>query len=72
MNDAVGSEELLGRIRRARDWAATEDERLLSASRAAEEGSSQATAYAIEARMFNAIKAVLDEIIEPGTHAGSS
>ncbi|MEU2856303.1 hypothetical protein [Streptomyces syringium] len=71
MNDAVDADELLRRIRRARDCAAAEDERFSAAANSAEEGSSQAVGYYTQAVVFNAIKSVLDEIIDPGKHFSS-
>ncbi|MER0443498.1 hypothetical protein ABR738_02755 [Streptomyces sp. Edi4] len=68
MADTVDADELLRRIRRARDWALQQEDRLALKTDADTEGS--ASANAERARAFNAVRTVLDEIIEPGKHAG--
>ncbi|MEU3315761.1 hypothetical protein ABZ743_24225 [Streptomyces sp. NPDC006662] len=64
----IDADELLRRIRAARDWAAAEDERLHAAGTAG--GSDdQRIADATASRIYSGIRAVLDEIIEPGKHS---
>ncbi|KJY25369.1 hypothetical protein [Streptomyces katrae] len=62
----IDADELLRRIRAARDWAAAEDERLQAASTA---GGSDDQQLADASQIYNSIRAVLDEIIEPGKHS---
>ncbi|MEU4947719.1 hypothetical protein [Streptomyces lavendulae] len=62
----IDADELLRRIRAARDWAAAEEDRHFAA---AEEAGEDRFAASIVARSFNSIRAVLDEIVEPGKHS---
>lgn len=61
MTDGVDTHELLERIRRARDWAASESERAPSDGRSSADG-----------RTFHLVRQVLDEILEPGKHSNGS
>ncbi|MEE1940830.1 hypothetical protein V1L54_15695 [Streptomyces sp. TRM 70361] len=63
MADVVDADELLRRIRVARDWAADQ------AAGSGEDGDPGEPA-AVRRAAFAAVRAVLDEIISPGTHAG--
>ncbi|GAA3624659.1 hypothetical protein ACLIYM_12790 [Streptomyces fenghuangensis] len=69
MTDVVDADELLRRIRVARDWAA---------EREAEAGSlpgtgegADPTAAGVDRVVFSVVREVLDEIINPGTHSRS-
>jgi len=62
----IDADELLRRIRAARDWAAAEEDRANAAAEAEGEGR---FAAAIAARSLNCVRAVLDEIVEPGKHS---
>ncbi|MBC9716006.1 hypothetical protein H9Y04_26035 [Streptomyces sp. TRM66268-LWL] len=69
MTDIVDSDELLRRILRARDWAARQEHgwraRTADLERADPDEEFAAQVYGCA---FQAVRSVLDEIIEPGTH----
>ncbi len=69
MTDIVNSDELLRRILRARDWAARQEhawrERTQDLQQADPDDELAAQVYGCA---FQAVRSVLDEIIEPGTH----
>ncbi|MFE9116679.1 hypothetical protein [Streptomyces sp. NPDC007172] len=67
MADAVDGDELLRRIRGARDWAIDEEARLRAEADAAP-GAEVASARAELAGAFTVVRSVLDKIIEPGKH----
>ncbi|MEU1017420.1 hypothetical protein ABZ383_19955 [Streptomyces sp. NPDC005900] len=70
MSDVVDSDELLRRIRRARDWARQEEGRWRAR---AGDGGSQGPGGAADAEVrvvaYEAVRKVLDEIVDPGTNA---
>ncbi|MFE4858439.1 hypothetical protein [Streptomyces sp. NPDC056670] len=70
MADVVDADELLRRIRGARDWAIQQEDRLLSRADVASE-SGEASVNAETARAFTVVRSVLDMIIEPGKHVGA-
>ncbi|SDJ39779.1 hypothetical protein [Streptomyces indicus] len=69
MTDIVDSDELLRRILRARDWAARQEqswrEHGKDLQRADPDDELTAQVYGCA---FQAVRNVLDEIIEPGSH----
>lgn len=70
MTDVVDADELLRRIRAARDWAA---EREAAAGERAGDGAGSAgggggRAADVDLAVFSAVREVLDEIIDPGAH----
>lgn len=70
MDDVVvDSDELLRRIQRARAWAAREEERWRNRSEESRnddvDGASEAQ---VRATAYSAVRQVLDEVIEPGSH----
>jgi len=67
MTDAVDADELLRRIRAARDWAAQEEQLLKTEADEADDGA-LALGLTIRSSAVEAVRKVLDEIIEPGTH----
>ncbi|WP_307710169.1 hypothetical protein [Streptomyces sp. V1I6] len=67
MTDAVDADELLRRIRAARDWALKEEQAL--DERAKEVELSEQLDFTFQSRTYHAVRVVLDEIIEPGKHA---
>ncbi|MEY9968616.1 hypothetical protein ABIA33_006700 [Streptacidiphilus sp. MAP12-16] len=78
----VDADELLVRMRRARDWANSEAERNISdsvklaASARENPDADQAalvvarTSAAVQAASFAVVRDVLDEILNPGKHSG--
>ncbi|MGW6020555.1 hypothetical protein [Streptomyces sp. NPDC055099] len=71
MTDAVDSDELLRRIQRARAWAQQEEQHWKTQSDKAEaENPTEAPAARISATAYEAVRKVLDEIIEPGINDG--
>ncbi|MFI5702998.1 hypothetical protein ACIA78_23495 [Streptomyces xanthochromogenes] len=71
MADAVDADELLRRIRGARDWAIQEEGRLLAEAEAAS-GPDGAAVPAEAAKAFSVVRSVLDKIIEPGRDPGTA
>ncbi|GGR88453.1 hypothetical protein GCM10010252_29110 [Streptomyces aureoverticillatus] len=65
--DVVDAEELLRRIRAARDWAVREEQQLDAAARAAID-ETDVLGLTIRSSAFEAVRLALDEIVEPGTH----
>ncbi|PJE99359.1 hypothetical protein CUT44_05290 [Streptomyces carminius] len=63
MADVVDADELLRRIRVARDWAAEQEAGPGEGGGPGEPADGRRAAFA-------AVRAVLDEIISPGTHSG--
>ncbi|MGW7066131.1 hypothetical protein ACWGII_01255 [Streptomyces sp. NPDC054855] len=71
MTEAVDSDELLRRIQRARAWAQQEEQHWKTQSDTAEaKDPDEASAARISATAYEAVRKVLDEIIEPGSHDG--
>ncbi|MEV6752622.1 hypothetical protein [Streptomyces sp. NPDC051214] len=69
MTDAVDSDELLRRIQRARAWAQQEEQHWKTQSDKAEpENPDEPATAKTSATAYEAVRRVLDEIIEPGTH----
>lgn len=69
MTDAVDSDELLRRIQRARAWAQQEEQHWKTQSgTSGTEDPNEALAAKMSASAYEAVRKVLDEIIEPGTH----
>ncbi|QQC87512.1 hypothetical protein I8755_03150 [Streptomyces alfalfae] len=70
MTHPVDADELLIRIRGARDWASSEADRIFAHSETLQSDGRAAEALnaSIEARAFHSIRIVLDEILRPGTH----
>ncbi|MFC1415396.1 hypothetical protein [Streptacidiphilus cavernicola] len=67
----ISAAELLDRITRARDWASSEAERhyALVEQHVQDDASPvQALAQQARAAAFEAVRVVLEEIIQPGTH----
>jgi hypothetical protein len=62
----VDANELLERIRGARDWAKAQEELGLEGE---SEDHSQNLAWAINGAAFKAVRTALDEILEPGSGA---
>ncbi|MEV0122203.1 hypothetical protein AB0I16_11770 [Streptomyces sp. NPDC050703] len=71
MTQPVDADELLIRIRGARDWVESETDRLFAHSEALQGDGKETEAWnaSIEARAFQSIRIVLDEILRPGTHS---
>jgi hypothetical protein len=61
MADVVDADELLRRVRRARDWA-------LHQERHWRHDPSGDAAAQLKAAMFESVRKVLDEVIDPGSH----
>lgn len=71
MTDAVDSDELLRRIQRARAWAQQEEQHWKTQSDKAEaEDPNEALAAKISASAYEAVRKVLDEVIDPGSNDG--
>ncbi|MCI0383084.1 hypothetical protein [Streptomyces sp. CNQ085] len=70
MTDVVDADELLRRIRVARDWAAEREAGTAGGGypSGADAGSGP-PADGIDRVVFSAVREVLDEIINPGTHS---
>lgn len=70
MDDVVvDSDELLRRIQRARAWAAREEERWRNRSQKPQEDDVSAASEAgVRAAAYSAVRQVLDEVVEPGSH----
>ncbi|NJQ01708.1 hypothetical protein [Streptomyces zingiberis] len=66
MSEVVDADELLRRIRAARDWAAEQEAG--SREQAEDGGDAGALAASLNYAAFSAVREVLDEIIEPGGH----
>lgn len=66
MTEPVDGQELLERIRRARDWAKAEEKKFKEVGE--EVGSTEDLAFAVNYVAYGAVREVLDEILEPGTH----
>ncbi|GAA2418747.1 hypothetical protein GCM10010420_56610 [Streptomyces glaucosporus] len=66
MTDVVDADELLRRIRVARDWAAEQETEF--GERANSGSGGEATAASISHVAFAAVREALDEIISPGKH----
>ncbi|MET7362018.1 hypothetical protein ABZS76_26775 [Streptomyces sp. NPDC005562] len=71
MTQPVDADELLTRMRGARDWAAREAERktALTETLRREDRRTEAGDADVEARVFRSICVVLDEILQPGSHS---
>ncbi|WTO60435.1 hypothetical protein OHA17_08110 [Streptomyces sp. NBC_00212] len=69
MSDAVDADELLRRIRHARDWALAQEDKCRAKTEAAEDAGERLFLQD-QARVLNTVRAVLDEIVEPGKHEG--
>ena len=67
----VTAGELLERIARARDWAQGEADRhyALVAAHVSADETTQALAQQSRAAAFEAVRVVLEEILQPGTHS---
>ncbi|EPH44723.1 hypothetical protein STRAU_2281 [Streptomyces aurantiacus JA 4570] len=63
----MDAEELLRRIRAARDWAVREEQQLDAATRAAID-ETDVLGLTIRSSAFEAVRQALDEILRPGTH----
>ncbi|GHI40051.1 hypothetical protein [Streptomyces violascens] len=68
MSEAVDADELLRRIRHARDWALSEEEARFAEYEASPDSAEGVSAHEVF-RTFNIVRTVLDEIVEPGKHA---
>ncbi|WP_128374476.1 3-deoxy-D-manno-octulosonic acid transferase [Streptomyces cavernae] len=70
MDDVVvDSDELLRRIQRARAWAAREEERWRDRSEKPQSDDvGGGTEAHVNAVAYSAVRQVLDEVIEPGSH----
>ncbi|GAB2827551.1 hypothetical protein ACWGJ2_32420 [Streptomyces sp. NPDC054796] len=66
MTDIVDGQELLERIRRARDWAAKEEAKFKEVGE--EVGSTEDLAFAVNYVAYGAVREVLDEVLQPGVH----
>ncbi|MEV2250470.1 hypothetical protein AB0I94_07830 [Streptomyces sp. NPDC050147] len=67
MTDAVDADELLRRIQRARAWAQQEEQHWKTQSDKSEkEDPNEALGAEIFACAYEAVRKVLDEVIEPG------
>ncbi|KOU66326.1 hypothetical protein ADK55_05850 [Streptomyces sp. WM4235] len=62
----ISAEELLRRIRVARDWAREESDRLEAVSRQTEDVD-EATAAGRQALTMSVVREVLDKVIDPST-----
>ncbi|WP_447034903.1 hypothetical protein [Streptomyces sp. DSM 118878] len=71
MTHPVDADELLTRIRGARDWASSEADRIFALSEALQSDGQEVEALSasIEARAFRSVRIVLDEVLQPGTHS---
>ncbi|MEU5580000.1 hypothetical protein ABZ791_16710 [Streptomyces huasconensis] len=70
MSDVVDSDELLRRIRRARDWAHQEETRYRARSADGETETPDGAPDAdVLASVYEAVRKVLDEVVDPGTNA---
>ncbi|OON71700.1 hypothetical protein [Streptomyces tsukubensis] len=68
MADVVDADELLRRIRAARDWAAEQEVRHLSLKNDAEFATGDERAAASVSRAaYEAVRRALDEVISPGS-----
>ncbi|MHA6762139.1 hypothetical protein [Streptacidiphilus sp. PAMC 29251] len=69
----ITTTELLGRIQRARDWAQLEAQKnyALVEEHVDEGGMLQALAQQSRAAAFEAVRVVLEEILQPGTHTAT-
>ncbi|MFG3283436.1 hypothetical protein [Streptomyces sp. NPDC048111] len=71
MVDVVDADELLRRIRRARDWAKQREESLtLDDDTRSEPGKESRNTET--ARILRVVREVLDELVEPGKHTGGA
>lgn len=70
MTQPVDADELLTRIRGARDWASNRADEVTEQAHSlqAEGKQTEALASSIEGQTLQSICAVLDEILSPGTH----
>ncbi len=69
MTDVVDADELLRRVRRARDWAGQQEERWRARTDTVEGGDPRdAPAAEIFAAAYEAVRKVLDEVIDPGAN----
>ncbi|HZG06133.1 MAG TPA: hypothetical protein VE546_21575 [Streptomyces sp.] len=68
MADVVDADELLRRIRVARDWAAEREAGI--SERADGGGGAEELTASINRVAFAVVREALDEIINPGTHPG--
>ncbi|MGW7054534.1 hypothetical protein [Streptomyces sp. NPDC054888] len=70
MADVVDADELLRRIRRARDWAAREEQHWSarqSQASALGDGNGPPTAEILHSA-YEAVRKVLDEVVDPGVN----
>lgn len=67
MADGIDAQELVERIRRARDWAAEEQRRM--ELQVADPDSADRLIASFEVVSLSAVRGVLDEILEPGVHS---
>ncbi|MGW5735008.1 MULTISPECIES: hypothetical protein [Streptomyces] len=71
MTDVVDAGELLRRIQRARDWAQQEERHWKTRSDKLEtEDPNEALGAEIFASAYEAVRKVLEEVIEPGVNDG--
>ncbi|WP_367038948.1 hypothetical protein [Streptomyces sp. Je 1-332] len=69
MTDTVDADELLRRIQRARTWAQQEERHWKAESESPEkEDPNEALKAEIFASAYEAVRKVLDEVIEPGVN----
>ncbi|KAF4407504.1 MULTISPECIES: hypothetical protein [Streptomyces] len=68
MSDVVDADELLRRIRAARDWAAEREAG--SREQAGDADRAEAFAASMNFAAFSAVREVLDRIIDPANHPG--
>ncbi|CAM5405689.1 hypothetical protein SALBM135S_01358 [Streptomyces alboniger] len=70
MTQPVDADELLTRIRGARNWASSEADRIFALAETLRSDGQEAEALgaSIEARAFRSVGTVLDEVLHPGSH----
>ncbi|GAA2943783.1 hypothetical protein [Streptomyces enissocaesilis] len=69
MTDVVDADEILRRVRRARDWAGQQEQHWRARSDAGgKSGPRDAPAAEVFAAAYEAVRKVLDEVIDPGAN----
>ncbi|MEU9981069.1 hypothetical protein [Streptomyces sp. NPDC050856] len=74
MAEVVDADELLRRIRVARDWAADEEQRCADRARAGADGAPDGAPSSdeVSAAAYRAVRVVLDKLIDPSGHSGGT